>query len=357
MGSLPKATVAGLLGGLGFGAIILGWRMTRIFITPENISQTYDNVFHLNAVRFILDTGNGSSLRLATLDPSGPGSFYPAVWHDLVSLVVQLSGSSIPVGLNAVNLVLGAVVWTISVMYLATRVLGSRPAVYLVTGSLAGAFSAFPYLLLGFGVLYPNFLAITLLPVAVALLTDVLRVSTVSHPGWLRGGILLLVILPGVTLSHPNIAMAFAVFAIPIIAIWLYKQVRACLNHDLAIRWLAASLVATAGYLLALQFAWEKFRPSKEASSWAPRQTIAQALGEGLANAPLGSPYRGRLHCLPSLVYTDCYAVANIFGCLDSCSLGLGYLLSYPASKKGNFGRPLPVSSTMTATGWPHYYR
>lgn len=286
----PNATIAGLLGGLVLAAIILGWRMTRIFIAPGNISQTYDNVFHLNAVRFILDTGNGSSLHLASLDSSGSGAFYPAVWHDLVSLVVQLSGSSIPVGLNAVNLVLGAFVWTISAMFLATRVLGSRPAVYLVTGALAGAFSAFPYLLLEFGVLYPNFLAITLLPVAIALIADVLRVSTVSHPGWLRGGILLLAILPGVALSHPSIVIVLGAFAIPVIAFWMYKQCRAFLNRDLAIRWLAASAVATVGYWFILNFIWDKFRPSEKASFWPPRQTIAQALGEGLANAPLGSP-------------------------------------------------------------------
>ncbi|WP_343317986.1 DUF6541 family protein [Arthrobacter sp. TMP15] len=286
----PNATIAGLIGGLSMAAGILSWRLSRAFISPENISQTYDNVFHLNAVRFIIDTGNGSSLHLASLDPSGTGSFYPAVWHDLVALVSQLSGASIPVSLNATNMLLAAVVWTISAMFLSSRVLGSRPAVYLATGALAGAFSAFPYLLLEFGVLYPNFLAITLFPVTIGLVADVLRVSKHSHHGWIRSSILLLAILPGVALSHPSIAIVLGAFVLPVLGYWLYKRFRAYRDGELPFIWFLTAISGLIIYIVALQYVWERFRPSEKASFWPPRQTIAQALGEGFINAPMGSP-------------------------------------------------------------------
>ncbi|MHA7305437.1 DUF6541 family protein [Arthrobacter sp. TMN-49] len=294
----PNATVAGLIGGLTIAAAVLGWRLTRVFISPENISQTYDNVFHLNAVRYILDTGNASSMQLASLDPLATGSFYPAVWHGLVSLVAQLAGSTIPVSLNASNIIIGSLVWTISSMYLTTRVLGSRPAVYLMTGALAGAFSAFPYLLLGFGVLYPNFLAIALLPVAIGLVADVLRVTRVGHPGTLRGLILLIALLPGLTLSHPSIAIVLGAFALPLIAYWFYMRLRAAHVHELAWPWLMASVAAIVAYSFILKFVWDKFRPSEKASFWLPTQTIAQALGEAVANAPMRGPISWVVVCL-----------------------------------------------------------
>lgn len=284
------ATIWGLVGGLAVASGILGWRLTKIFMSPENISQTYDNVFHLNAVRFILDTGDGSSLYLGDLKASGNASFYPGGWHDLVALVAQLTGTSIPISINAVNMVLASLVWTISAMFLATRVLGSRPAVYWLTGTLAGAFSAFPYLLLDFGVLYPNFLAITLLPAAIGLVVNVLRLSKDAHPGTIRSLILLTAMLPGLALSHPSIAMVLGAFALPIIVLWLFKQLNSFLARDLPWTWLLASLAASVAYWLILQYVWDRFRPSAKASFWPPTQTIAQSLGEAVANAPMGRP-------------------------------------------------------------------
>lgn len=285
-----NATIAGLLGGLAVAVGVIGFRLTRIFIHPGNISQTYDNVFHLNAVRYILDTGKASSLSFGSLGNDGATSFYPGAWHDLVALVVQITGAPLPVGVNAVNMVLAAAVWTVSSMYLATRALGSRPAVYLVTGVLAGAFSAFPYLLLDFGVLYPNFLAITLLPVLIGLIADVLKASVDGQPGAIRAVALTVFALPGIALSHPSIAMVAGAFALPVIVFWLYRQLRAFLAGTLKWHWLLVSIAAGVGFYLVLNYVWDKFRPSAKASFWPPVQTAAQALGQAVANAPMGRP-------------------------------------------------------------------
>lgn len=284
------AMAAGLLAGLGFAAAVITWRFTRMFIHPENISQSYDNVFHLNAIRFIIDTGNGSSRFLGTLEAGGGASFYPGAWHDLVALVAQGSQASIPVAINSVNIVLGALVWTVSSMYLATRIAGTRPATLLVTGALAGAFAAFPYLLVDFGVLYPNFLAIAVLPAMIALGSDALGLSPRSGAHPLLDWILLAAAAPGLALAHPNVFLALAAFAVPLLLFWLVRQGIRKYRKSAGWLQLGGSVLAVAAYLFVLLTVWEKVRPSKAASFWPPTQTIAQAFGEAISSAPQRGP-------------------------------------------------------------------
>ncbi|WP_125609601.1 DUF6541 family protein [Specibacter cremeus] len=286
----PLPLALSVAAGFAVPVLILGIRFAKIFINPANISQTYDNVFHLNAIRFILNTGNGSSLNIGTLDPVSPSMFYPAAWHDLVALVVGATTVPIPVGVNAVNMVLGALVWTTSSIYLASRVLGTRPATFLATGALAAAFGAFPYLLMEFGVLYPNFLALTVLPVFVALAADLVKVSVEPRPGPVLAAVLIAAGLPGLALAHPSVLMAFGVFALAPLVAWLVLRVRDAVRGQLAWPWAAGAVVVVAAYVVTLNYMWGVVRPSKAASFWPPVQTISQAFGEALTNGPLGRP-------------------------------------------------------------------
>lgn len=285
-----RPMVAALLLGIVFGATVVAWRFTRMFIAPENISQSYDNVFHLSALRLILDSGNGSSLFLGSLQTNGPASFYPAAWHDLVALVIQTSNVSIPVGINSVNIVIGALVWTVSGMYLATRIAGVRPSVLLVSGALTGAFGAFPYLLVDFGVLYPNFLAIAILPAMIALGSDALSLSISSRPHPWLAWILLAVATPGLALAHPSVFLALAAYAIPLLLFWLAKQCSRKYRQEIGWAQYIGSVVVVLVYLPLLHTVWGELRPSEAASFWPPTQTIAQALGEALTSAPLRHP-------------------------------------------------------------------
>ncbi|MEQ7734944.1 DUF6541 family protein, partial [Escherichia coli] len=95
-----------LLGWIAVVAVflVLFWRLGEIFGNADNISQTFDNVFHLNAVRYIVETGNASSLLISGFTSStGVGGFYPAAWHDVVSLTQQLTGTTVPAAVNATN--------------------------------------------------------------------------------------------------------------------------------------------------------------------------------------------------------------------------------------------------------------
>ncbi|MFT4306905.1 MAG: hypothetical protein QM604_08445, partial [Microbacterium sp.] len=140
--------------------------------SPERISQTYDNVFHLSAIAHILDTGDASSLTLRTLIETGHAwGFYPAGWHSLVALTAQLTGVSVPLAVNAGWIAVCAVVWLPGVAWLAQVLLPNRNprVVALVALPLGTAFGAYPYAVLVWGTLYPTFLATALLPVALAL--------------------------------------------------------------------------------------------------------------------------------------------------------------------------------------------
>jgi len=292
--ALPsKPVFLATLGGLAFGAMVITVRFMRMFVGPENISQTFDNVFHLSEIRFILESGNGSSLSIGSLSASGPDQFYPAAWHDIVALVVQVSNAPIPVAVNTVDIVIGALVWTISGMYLSTRVAGMRPAILLMTGVLSGAFGAFPYLLVNFGVLYPNFLGIALLPAFVALAADVLRLSVPSSPGVVKGAILLAMGAPGLALAHPNVLMALGAFVVPLLLFWVVRLIASRGNHRNLWTHLAFSLLAlsaTGLYLALLALAWGRFRPSSAGSFWKPTQSIPGALRDALTTAPLDVP-------------------------------------------------------------------
>ncbi|MDL5352586.1 DUF6541 family protein [Microbacterium sp. zg-YB36] len=138
---------------------------------PDAVSQTYDNVFHLSAIASILETGDASSLSLRTMiETDRTWSFYPAGWHSLVVLVVQLSGAAVPVAVNAAWIAAAAVLWLPGVAWLAQVVLPRYAAstVGLVALPLGAAFGAMPYALLTWGTLYPTFLATAVLPAAVA---------------------------------------------------------------------------------------------------------------------------------------------------------------------------------------------
>ncbi|MCT3000834.1 hypothetical protein EFN18_09095 [Propionibacterium freudenreichii] len=158
-----------LAGGL-LGVFLTGWHMIAQIGRPDNFAQSFDNMFHLNAVRWILDHSNGSSLTMSMTSGDGPTSFYPLAWHDVISLALKTANSAdVAAGTNAMVLVISSVVWVLGCFYL-IRMLGRAtvPGVVAV-GVLVCAFPTFPYLSTSYGVLYPNTLGMTLLPAMVAL--------------------------------------------------------------------------------------------------------------------------------------------------------------------------------------------
>lgn len=271
-------------------AILIGRRLTDAMGQPQSFSQTFDNVFHMNAIRYILDTGSGSSLTLNSM--TGAAS-YPAAWHDLVSLLVSLHGTDIPASINITNLIVAALVWPLGCIYLARTVWGKRPAVSISAGVCSAAFGTFPISLLDFGVLYPNFLAVALLPSVLAVALDALGLSVAGIQSRLIALLLLLAVLPGLALAHPSAAMAWiALMMPPAIYVWARALARAIKLRDGRGRVAATTALVVVFVVgaVVIRLLWDVVRPPAEAAFWPPVETTGQAIGEVISSSAIGRP-------------------------------------------------------------------
>ncbi len=270
------------------GAVLVGRRLVYVFGRPEAISQTFDNVFHLNAIRYILDTGSASSITVSSMTGGG---FYPAAWHDMVSLLVSTTGTAIPVAVNTVNICIGALVWPIGCIYLTQQIVGRRVVPSLVAGILAAGFGAFPILMLDFGVLYPNVLAISLLPVAIGASLQALGLARKPQHSPLIAWLLLIAVLPGLTLAHPSSTMALIALLVPaLLGLWwrgARRDIPAWKSQWKGLVARVAVLVCGSVILIVL---WKTIRPVEAAAFWPPVETTGQAIGEAIASSAIGRP-------------------------------------------------------------------
>lgn len=137
---------------------------------------------------------------------SGPGA-YQAAFHTMVATTAQLSGAPVVVSTSSFVLVIAGVAWPLGCVFLARTLFGSDLAVTLSAGVVSVAFSAYPFTLMGYGVLWPNLFGLTLLPAALALLAVVMSAAHRQSPpltSRLRAMLLLLATLPGLAVAHPN---------------------------------------------------------------------------------------------------------------------------------------------------------
>ncbi|OFI39822.1 hypothetical protein BIU82_01890 [Arthrobacter sp. SW1] len=269
-------------------AVIIGARYMAGFGTPESFSETFDNVYHLNAVRYIADTQSANTLTLGNLTETSKG-LYPAGMHALLALVLMSGGQAITVAVNWGSILYAALVWPMASLFLVSRIVGSRPLTLLGAGALSAGFSSFPYLMVAFGILYPNHAALTMLPVALALMID----ATGIRSGKLRldgnAIILLVATVPGLALTHPSALVALLMFASPaVLGVYVravLRRRRGELERRPFVLWSAGAFAYFAGTL----GIWIIARPPQSAANWAPFQTNAQALGEILGSAPMGT--------------------------------------------------------------------
>lgn len=272
------------------GAFLLARNIKNSIGRPEWISQTFDNNFHLNVIRYIADTGSASSLTVGGLTSGdGPIGFYPAAWHALVSLVFESTNLSIPVATNTVALLIGAVVWPLSVIAMMRHLAKLNAPAILSIGALSAAFSAFPILLLFFGVLYPNFLGIALIPAGVAVLAQMFRVTEVRRLSTTQAVYLGIFIAVGIALAHPNAMMSLLVFVIPLFVTRALLYIKAGVQGQQKWWMTLLSVASIAAILWFINYLWGVVRPPKEAGEiWGPTTTAAQAYGEAALNATMG---------------------------------------------------------------------
>ena len=262
--------------GVLLAAVVIAIRSVQIIGEPGGISQTFDNIYHLNAVRFILDTGSGSPLDVGAMT-SAALWFYPVGWHDVATLVVQLTGVTIPVAVNTTWIVFSAVAWPLGIVLLARVLGGPKPAVAIAAGLAAASIPAFPYLLVDYGVLYPYHAGVALVPAALAATVALFRLgrdSTGLDPVW--SSVVLAGALPALALTHPGAFMAWLAFSLPIAVIALIRLLRS----GAAARTRIIALSGFAVYLVIGFVAIRVLRPPLEATLWPAIGLAGQALGE-----------------------------------------------------------------------------
>ncbi|MGY1550970.1 DUF6541 family protein [Microbacterium sp. A588] len=268
------------LGVLAVTGLAIALLIFRVLGTPDAISQTFDNIFHLNAIRYITETGIASSLQLGQMtSPSGGIPFYPAAWHALAAIVMQLSGASIPLVINAMSFSVAVVVWPVGALLLARVLLGSAPSVMVGAGIVAAAVPAFPLLPMDFGVLYPYQLALALLPVTLAATASLLGIG--HHAKRLPAGwwaLVLIGALPGLTLAHPGGFVGWLALSAPMFVVFGVRHWRASTSRSRRIAVIVAALVYVAAGVLLLR----ALRPPLATRQWPTESGMGEAIWQVL---------------------------------------------------------------------------
>lgn len=272
---------------LGFSALIMTWLVARELNTPDAISQTFDAVFHLNAVEWILRTGNASSIKCHLESPEG--GVYPMGWHTLVALTMKVAHStSIPLATNATTIAVSALVWPGGCLALASRLFNGRRLAMIATALLCTATASFPLLVISFGVLYPNFLALALLPGMIASLLDLFPAhDEPSAPPLLIPALVLAV--AGLGLAQPNAIVTFLIALIILMGAWIMRAVNGAKRGGPA-RQIRTRIIICAITTLATVGVWIGVRPPQRSATWGPNNVMSAVIGEILTSTPQGLP-------------------------------------------------------------------
>ena len=275
------------------GAVLGGFlvlHMTEDMVYgPEAFSQSLDNSFHMNAIRWIQEHGDASSLTLGAVAAANQEpTFYPAGWHDFVSLIYSTTGTSIATATIVTVLLAAGILWPCSLVALSLSIPKLRRLQALAIAAMICGFAAFPGLLLRWGVLFPNLLGYALLPSFVALMVYLVQVMVRrEYSASLSLGLASLVGLAGLALVHPNAVVSAAAFAVPLLLAGVTWVVR---SRELTSRQKWVGSILLLAVLVGCVGAWRVLRPAEFASNtWSPILTEGEALYQflflGLENA------------------------------------------------------------------------
>ncbi|MCG2624668.1 hypothetical protein LVY72_22520 [Arthrobacter sp. I2-34] len=161
---------------LAVAAGLIGTAMVRGMVSLDRVNQSWDATFHVNAVRWIQDGGQSSPWSISPIFGNGPPSFYPAGWHELVSLVP----GDVVTAANLACLLIGGVIWPVSLAYLAAALFPRLPVVLVLAPLFGAAVLAFPFIQLVRSAQWPNGFATAVIPAILALGINLLYASRLS---------------------------------------------------------------------------------------------------------------------------------------------------------------------------------
>ncbi|SMD21471.1 DUF6541 family protein [Lentzea albidocapillata] len=260
----------GLVLGLGVGV----FTFLRGLRSLNNIHQDWDAPHHANLIRWLSEhhTALVSTAGQIGNQPENTNYFYPSTYHELLSLLVDKFGINIVQLLNAGGLA-SIVFWVFGIV--ALGVAWRLPPVAIAGAAAVSTwFSPFPDDALWRGPLWPFVAGVALLPVALALVTYLLR------PKGFTGPVAIAVIATGLIGLHTSLAFLLA----PLYLIILV----ACLLKLEPVEWKRAWKSLTAVGVLALLGAIPMMLPTLAISGgvtgafWPSEATPAAAFGQML---------------------------------------------------------------------------
>ncbi|MGW0036794.1 DUF6541 family protein [Gordonia sp. NPDC003376] len=219
----PRSACIAALGVVVGGVIIAVTSIRPLVITApgglDNIPQIWDALWHAGSLRWIHETGVGSSLRMGELmnyDTHG-FNYYPNTWHALGALEFDLTGANTVELYNTYSPATLAVTVPLGVAALAYWCARHRfsTATSAWTAGLAAAiaalFPSLPYVEVSLTSV-PNAVGVSLAPVAAVL--------TISAVGDRRRILPAALAIAGVTTTHPSGLVLVAV----IVGLWWLVQ-------------------------------------------------------------------------------------------------------------------------------------
>ncbi|USQ81840.1 hypothetical protein NF556_09395 [Ornithinimicrobium faecis] len=211
--------VTGLVGG-GVLSLAMMTGMQR----ADMPLQVWDAVYHLNALWFIQDTGNASSLgSLAPMYADTASPYYPTVWHSIVAIAPGFE--NVTQAANASSIVLGTAVWMASLVALSRVVWPARALPVVLTPIVAATFVTFPAVSVSMLGVWPFAVSVAALPGALALMIAALR----GNQTWqihLAHALGFAAAAAGVVLAHGSGLFSLALLAAPLLGVLLFRQGR-----------------------------------------------------------------------------------------------------------------------------------
>ena len=290
------------LAGLLIAAACVATRLIRAVPSPDQITQTYDTVFHDNVVARIVQTGEASSLH--ALPPIR--NVYPIAFQQFAALGnMAVPAATVPAAISCAWLVFAALVWPVSVLFLTRELCGRRALSGFLAPILAVCVAGGPFVLLDWGTLYSMYAGQTLLAVLFALtwrwcMKDWNRGARSCAQGlaWIAVAGL------AVSLAHFRVIMTYLLVAVPLVLAWLWavaqtlKRTKGVHAMRLAIGAFVVAVLAifAAGCaVFAKMYIFDSTRPISDHLNGGPAQpteNIPSAVARFLTGTPIDASGR-----------------------------------------------------------------
>ena len=164
--------------GVVLGALAIGFAAWRGIPNWQSIPSNWDSLWHANAVRWILETGQASPTHMGELRnvETKAALYYPSAFHALAAVLAQLTGAAPTTAYTLSSLAAAVWLFPLSAALLTWQLLINRTTRWRTAGAaataagLSASFTAVPYVefdtasmpnMAGYGIAVPAFVLVT----------------------------------------------------------------------------------------------------------------------------------------------------------------------------------------------------